>query len=58
MTPDTRWTQRLRNFDGAVMLLREPIARGVDSLSQLEKQGVVQRIDRLHGWLQARIGEE
>lgn len=45
MNLDVRWKQRFQNFDRAVTLLREPIARGVDSLSLLEKEGVVQRFE-------------
>ena len=45
MDPDTRWKQRFQNFDRAVVLLREPFARGVKQLSLLEKEGVVQRFE-------------
>jgi nucleotidyltransferase substrate binding protein (TIGR01987 family) len=45
MTLDIRWKQRFQNFDRAVGLLREPIEGGVESLSDLEKQGVVQRFE-------------
>ncbi|MBI1317438.1 MAG: nucleotidyltransferase [Candidatus Hydrogenedens sp.] len=45
MDPDIRWKQRFKNFDRAVVLLREPIERGLDSLSALEKEGMVQRFE-------------
>ena len=45
MALDIRWKQRLQNFDRAVTLLREPIAMGVDTLSTLEKEGMIQRFE-------------
>lgn len=45
MTGDVRWKQRFDNFDRAFVLLREVCDRGVDSLSQLEKEGAVQRFE-------------
>ena len=45
MSQDTRWKQRFQNFDRAVLLLREPFERGIDSLSALEKEGTVQRFE-------------
>jgi nucleotidyltransferase substrate binding protein (TIGR01987 family) len=42
---DVRWKQRFHNFDRAVVLLREPVARGVTTLSSLEKEGTVQRFE-------------
>ncbi|MAE71898.1 MAG: nucleotidyltransferase [Gemmatimonadetes bacterium] len=45
MLNDVRWKQRFQNFDRAVVLLREPIARGVASLSDLEKEGTIQRFE-------------
>lgn len=45
MNPDIRWKQRFHNFDCAVVLLREPLDRGVESLSLLEKEGVVRRFE-------------
>jgi len=42
---DIRWKQRFTNFDRAVVLLREPIERGLDSLSALEKEGMIQRFE-------------
>jgi len=42
---DVRWKQRFQNFDRAVVLLREPIERGVENLTDLEKQGTIQRFD-------------
>jgi nucleotidyltransferase substrate binding protein (TIGR01987 family) len=45
MQKDIRWKQRFQNFDRAVTLLREPIDRGVATLSALEKEGTVQRFE-------------
>ncbi|MBF0626858.1 MAG: nucleotidyltransferase substrate binding protein [Magnetococcales bacterium] len=42
---DIRWKQRFDNFDRAFVLLREVQDRGMDSLSQLEKEGAVQRFE-------------
>jgi nucleotidyltransferase substrate binding protein (TIGR01987 family) len=44
-TADIRWKQRLENFERAVRLLREPIERGVETLSTLEQEGTVQRFE-------------
>lgn len=45
MTHDIHWKQRFQNFDRAVVLLREPLKRGIDTLSALEKEGTVQRFE-------------
>ena len=45
MASDVRWLQRFQNFDLAVALLREPIERGVEGLSDLEQEGAVQRFE-------------
>jgi len=45
MTQDIRWRQRFQNFDRAIVLLREPVERGVDTLSALEKEGTIQRFE-------------
>jgi nucleotidyltransferase substrate binding protein (TIGR01987 family) len=45
MNSDIRWKQRFDNFDRAFVLLREVCDRGVDSLSQLEKEGAIQRFE-------------
>jgi nucleotidyltransferase substrate binding protein (TIGR01987 family) len=45
MLHDVRWKQRFQNFDRAVALLREPIEKGVDKLSDLEKEGAVHRFE-------------
>jgi nucleotidyltransferase substrate binding protein (TIGR01987 family) len=42
---DVRWKQRFQNFDRAVVLLREPVSRGVTTLSDLEKEGTIQRFE-------------
>lgn len=45
MTMDIRWKQRFQNFDRAVGLLREPIDQGIETLSDLEKEGMIQRFE-------------
>jgi nucleotidyltransferase substrate binding protein (TIGR01987 family) len=45
VTQDIRWQQRFQNFDRAIVLLREPIGRSVETLSALEKEGTVQRFE-------------
>ena len=45
MNSDIRWKQRFDNFDRAFVLLREVCDRGVGSLSQLEKEGAIQRFE-------------
>jgi nucleotidyltransferase substrate binding protein (TIGR01987 family) len=45
MNSDIRWKQRFDNFDRAFVLLREVCDRGVASLSQLEKEGAIQRFE-------------
>lgn len=42
---DTRWLQRFENFDRALALLQDALARGPSALNQLEKEGVVQRFE-------------
>ena len=42
---DIRWKQRFQNLDRAVILLREPFDRDVATLSNLEKEGTVQRFE-------------
>jgi nucleotidyltransferase substrate binding protein (TIGR01987 family) len=42
---DIRWKQRFDNFDRAFTLLSEVCERGVNSLSQLEKEGAIQRFE-------------
>ncbi|MBF0310192.1 MAG: nucleotidyltransferase substrate binding protein [Magnetococcales bacterium] len=46
MNPDIRWRHRFRNFDRAFLLLREIQERDLEQLSQLEKEGAVQRFER------------
>jgi nucleotidyltransferase substrate binding protein (TIGR01987 family) len=43
--PDLRWKQRFQNFDRALTLLREALAKGPATLSDLEKEGTVQRFE-------------
>jgi len=45
MSADIRWKQRFQNFERAFLLLSEALEDGPDSLSQLEKEGVVQRFE-------------
>jgi nucleotidyltransferase substrate binding protein (TIGR01987 family) len=45
MQPDVRWKQRFQSFDRALVLLREPFERDVATLSNLEKEGTVQRFE-------------
>lgn len=45
MAPDVRWEQRFENYNRAVALLREPIDRGIEALSNLEKEGMIQRFE-------------
>ncbi len=43
--PDIRWIQRFNNFQRAFLLLREAMENDMDSLSQLEKEGIIQRFE-------------
>jgi nucleotidyltransferase substrate binding protein (TIGR01987 family) len=45
MNVDIRRQQRFQNSDRAVELLREPFESGVEKLSLLEKEGIVQRFE-------------
>jgi len=45
MNSTIRWKQRFQNLNRAVVLLREPFDGGVERLSVLEKEGVVQRFE-------------
>jgi nucleotidyltransferase substrate binding protein (TIGR01987 family) len=43
---DTRWEQRLENFEKAARLLAEAVEdRAIDTLNDLEQEGVVQRFE-------------
>lgn len=42
---DVRWQQRFANFQRAFLLLREAMERPLSELSQLEKEGVIQRFE-------------
>jgi nucleotidyltransferase substrate binding protein (TIGR01987 family) len=44
VNPDIRWKQRFENYDKALRLLREALA-DVDDLSDLEKEGTIQRFE-------------
>lgn len=45
MSNDIRWQQRFRNFSRAFNLLRSALELEPDSLSQLEKEGIIQRFE-------------
>ncbi len=45
MGTDVRWVQRFEHLSRAVSLLGEPIARGIETLSVLEREGTVQRFE-------------
>ena len=45
MNSDIRWQQRFDNFERSLVLLREVCERGIESLSQLEKEGAIQRFE-------------
>lgn len=45
MNTDVRWKQRFQNYDRSVLLIMEPINRGIETLSNLEKEGTVQRFE-------------
>jgi len=45
MISDIRWKQRFDSFDRAFLLLREALEDGLASLSQLEKEGTIQRFE-------------
>jgi len=42
---DIRWQQRFRNFHRAFSLLREAMENDLNLLSQLEKEGIIQRFE-------------
>lgn len=42
---DIRWKQRFENYAKAVALVEEALARGAAALSQLEKEGLMQRFE-------------
>lgn len=42
---DVRWKQRFSNFSRAFTLLREACESDIDAVSQLEKEGVIQRFE-------------
>jgi nucleotidyltransferase substrate binding protein (TIGR01987 family) len=44
MNRDVRWKQRFENYEKALLLLREALA-DVERLSELEKEGAVQRFE-------------
>ncbi|MCX7106087.1 MAG: HI0074 family nucleotidyltransferase substrate-binding subunit [Methylococcales bacterium] len=42
---DIRWKQRFTNFNRAFLLLREAMENDLATLSQLEKEGIIQRFE-------------
>jgi nucleotidyltransferase substrate binding protein (TIGR01987 family) len=42
---EIRWQQRFNNFKHAFLLLREAIESDLNNMSQLEKEGVIQRFE-------------
>jgi len=42
---DNRWKQRFSNFNRAFLLLREAMENDLSTLSQLEKEGIIQRFE-------------
>ena len=48
MQKDGRWEQRFQNFDRVALLLREPFDRDINTLSALEKEGIISAF-RIHG---------
>jgi len=42
---DIRWQQRFKNFQRAFFLLREAMENDLNSLNQLEKEGIIQRFE-------------
>jgi nucleotidyltransferase substrate binding protein (TIGR01987 family) len=42
---DIRWLQRFANFKRAFLLLREAMDNDISKLSQLEKEGIIQRFE-------------
>jgi len=45
MRNDTRWKQRLENFERAFLLLQEAFKKDPAEMSTLEKEGVIQRFE-------------
>ena len=45
MAEEIRWHYRFRNFSRAFTLLREALEEQVETLSQLEREGVIQRFE-------------
>ncbi len=50
--PDTCWRQRFANFQRVFLLLREAIEKHPAQLSQLEKEGIIQRFEYTFSSLQ------
>ena len=45
MRNDVRWKQRFENFERAFKLLQEAFERNPDEMSNLEKEGAIQRFE-------------
>jgi len=41
----TRWIQRFQNFERALQRLRDALAQPLESLSELEQEGLIQRFE-------------
>ena len=45
MEEDIRWKQRFQNYERAIKLLQELLVLDINSLSLLEKEGIIQRFE-------------
>ncbi len=45
---DIRWEQRFQSFEKAMSKLSEGVVRKIDTISDLEKEGVIQRFEFTH----------
>ena len=45
MSEDIRWIQRFDNYKRAFILLKEAMENNLAELSQLEKEGIIQRFE-------------
>ncbi len=57
MTEEIRWHDRFRNFSRAFTLLREALEGEVEALSQLEREGVIRKIQRQYLVILAELYE-
>ena len=47
MNNDVRWKQRFQNFEKSYLLLSDDVGRSINSMSDLEKAGIVQHFEIL-----------